>query len=46
MAKIGPVMHGEGGGHNTAAGCNGKDNLEAGLELALKLLEEILSQKS
>ena len=46
MAKIGLVMHGEGGGHNTAAGCSGKENLEAGLELALELLKEKLSQKA
>lgn len=45
MEKIGSVMHGEGGGHNTAAGCSGKDNLEAGLELALKLIEKKLIQK-
>ncbi|NVM54275.1 MAG: DHH family phosphoesterase [Candidatus Helarchaeota archaeon] len=43
MEKIGPIMHGEGGGHNTAAGCNGKDNLEGGLELALELLKNKLS---
>ena len=46
MEKIGPVMHGEGGGHNTAAGCSGTDNLEAGLELALDLIEKKLTKKS
>ncbi len=46
MEKVGPVMHGEGGGHNAAAGCNGKDNLEAGLTLALELLKEKLSEKA
>jgi phosphoesterase RecJ-like protein len=46
MEKVGPVMHGEGGGHEGAAGCNGKDNLEGGLELALELLKTKLTQKS
>jgi len=43
MEKIGPIMHGEGGGHNTAAGCNGTDNLEEGLKRALELLKNKLS---
>jgi phosphoesterase RecJ-like protein len=43
MEKIGPVMNGEGGGHNTAAGCNGTDNLEEGLKLALELFKNKLS---
>lgn len=44
MAKIAPIMHGEGGGHRSAAGCNGKDNLDEALQLALKLLEEVLTK--
>jgi phosphoesterase RecJ-like protein len=46
MEKVGPVMHGEGGGHEGAAGCNGNANLEGGLELALELLKTQLTQKS
>ncbi|MFX1295837.1 MAG: bifunctional oligoribonuclease/PAP phosphatase NrnA [Promethearchaeota archaeon] len=46
MEKIGPIMHGEGGGHDRAAGCNGKDNLKKGIELALKLIKEKLTNKS
>ena len=46
MEKIGPVMHGEGGGHNTAAGCSGTNNLQGGLKLALKLLKTKLSGSS
>ncbi len=46
MEKIGPIMHGEGGGHDRAAGCNGKDNFEAGIKLALKLLKEKLTEDS
>lgn len=46
MEKVGPVMHGEGGGHEGAAGCNGKDNLKGGLELALELLKTKLTPKS
>lgn len=46
MEKVGPVIHGEGGGHEGAAGCNGNTNLEGGLELALELLKTQLTQKS
>lgn len=46
MEQIGPVMHGVGGGHKTAAGCSGIDNLEAGLDLALEILKNKLSSKS
>ncbi|MHA1266209.1 MAG: DHH family phosphoesterase [Candidatus Helarchaeota archaeon] len=46
MEKIGPVMHGEGGGHNMAAGCNGTTNLEQALELALELLKKKLCGKN
>ena len=46
MEKVGPIMHGEGGGHEGAAGCNGKDNREGGLELALELLKTKLSPQS
>ena len=44
MEKIGPVMYGEGGGHSSAAGCNGTDNLESALKLALDLLKNKLSE--
>jgi len=46
MEKIGPIMEGEGGGHEGAAGCNGKTNLEAGLQMALELLKLKLTGKS
>jgi len=46
MEKIGPIMHGEGGGHDRAAGCNGTGNVEKPLKLALKLLEEKLTEDS
>lgn len=46
MEKIGPIMNGIGGGHDRAAGCEGKDNLESGLKMALKLLKEKLTNKS
>ncbi|MFX1298688.1 MAG: bifunctional oligoribonuclease/PAP phosphatase NrnA [Promethearchaeota archaeon] len=46
MEKIGPIMHGEGGGHDRAAGCNGKDNLERGMELAVQLLKKKLTNQS
>ncbi|NVM30453.1 MAG: hypothetical protein HWN65_16540, partial [Candidatus Helarchaeota archaeon] len=46
MEKIGSIMHGEGGGHKTAAGCSGIDNLEAGLDLSLEILKNKLSSKS
>lgn len=42
MEKIGPIMHGEGGGHDRAAGCEGKDNLERALKKALEILKEKL----
>ena len=46
MEKIGEFMHGEGGGHDRAAGCNGIDNLEGGKELALKLVRDKLTNNS
>jgi len=46
MEKIGPIMEGEGGGHEGAAGCNGKTNLEAGLQMAIELLKTKLTAKS
>jgi nanoRNase/pAp phosphatase (c-di-AMP/oligoRNAs hydrolase) len=46
MEKIGPIMEGEGGGHEGAAGCSGKTNLEAGLQRALELLKIKLTGKS
>ncbi len=45
MEKIGPIMQGEGGGHDRAAGCSGIENLEAGLEEALKILKMKLSNE-
>jgi len=46
MEKIGVIMEGEGGGHEGAAGCTGKTNLEAGLQMALELLKLKLTVKS
>jgi len=42
MEKVGPVIGGSGGGHAGAAGANGRENLERGLELAVKEIERFL----
>ena len=40
--KIGPIINGEGGGHQNAAACNGTTNLNAGLKEILTLIEKDL----
>ncbi len=42
MEKIGTIIDGVGGGHQTAAACNGKKNGEKGIKRILKDIEEIL----
>ncbi len=46
MEKIGVLINGQGGGHDRAAACNGKANLEDGITLALQLLKEKILSKS
>lgn len=43
MEKVGQVIKGVGGGHPTAAGANGSKNAEEGIKVALKILEEEIS---
>ncbi|MFX1449980.1 MAG: bifunctional oligoribonuclease/PAP phosphatase NrnA [Promethearchaeota archaeon] len=44
MEKLSPIINGVGGGHNTAAGCNGTQNAEeANLEI-IKILETLLNE--
>lgn len=43
MEKVGQVIDGVGGGHPTAAGANGNKNAEEGIKVALKTLEEEIS---
>jgi len=42
MEKVGPVIHGSGGGHSGAAGANGQTNLEEGIKTVLKEIERFL----
>lgn len=43
--KIGPLINGEGGGHQNAAACNGTTNLDAGMKETLKLIKNGLTKK-
>ncbi|MFX1466884.1 MAG: bifunctional oligoribonuclease/PAP phosphatase NrnA, partial [Promethearchaeota archaeon] len=43
--KIGPLINGEGGGHQNAAACNGTTNLDAGIKEILKLIKKGLIKK-
>jgi len=43
--KIGPLINGEGGGHQNAAGCNGTTNLDAGIKEILTLIKKSLTKK-
>ncbi|ASI99711.1 DHH family phosphoesterase [Thermococcus celer] len=44
MEKVGPVIDGSGGGHAGAAGANGKANLDEGIKLILKEIENFLRE--
>jgi len=43
--KIGPLINGEGGGHQNAAACNGTTNLNAGIKEILILIKKSLTKK-
>ncbi len=45
MEPIGPIINGQGGGHSTAAGCNGTANGEEALEKIKEILAEKLGLK-
>ncbi|MHA1299974.1 MAG: DHH family phosphoesterase [Candidatus Helarchaeota archaeon] len=46
LAKVGPIMNGLGGGHPTAAGCNGKKDANEGKKYIIKILKEKLPKSS
>jgi nanoRNase/pAp phosphatase (c-di-AMP/oligoRNAs hydrolase) len=43
--RIGPLINGEGGGHQNAAACNGTHNLDKGIKEALALIRLNLSKE-
>ncbi len=43
--KIGPLINGEGGGHQNAAACNGTTNLNAGIKEILNLIKKSIRKK-
>lgn len=43
MIPVGPIIGGEGGGHPTAAGCNGTKNLKKGMSKILEIIENHLA---
>jgi phosphoesterase RecJ-like protein len=46
MEAIGKMIDGEGGGHNNAAGANGKKNLEKALKRSVELIRIVIKRNS
>ncbi|MFX0069169.1 MAG: bifunctional oligoribonuclease/PAP phosphatase NrnA [Promethearchaeota archaeon] len=44
MIPVGPIIGGEGGGHPTAAGCNGTKNLKKGMSKIIQLIKNHLTR--
>lgn len=46
MEPLGPLIHGEGGGHANAAGANGKKNLKKALDKAVELIRLAIEKRA
>ncbi|MHA1754600.1 MAG: DHH family phosphoesterase [Candidatus Odinarchaeia archaeon] len=43
MEPIGPIIKGEGGGHTTAAGCNGRENADKAIKEIMEIIKKRIS---